>query len=164
MNNPYKIGWFSTGRGAGSRGLLKAAYDSIRSGDINAEIEFVFCSRERGETEATDSYLDMVEEYGIPLVNFSYQRYRAARGMPNPEPSEPLPQWRIEYDREVMQRLEGFSPDLCVLAGFMLIAGPEMCQQYDVLNLHPAAPDGPAGTWQQVVWELMKTESRAGAP
>jgi phosphoribosylglycinamide formyltransferase-1 len=54
-----------------------------------------------------------------------------------------------------MNRLAGFKPDLCVLAGFMLITGPEMCEKYDIINLHPAAPDGPAGTWQQVIWKLI---------
>jgi len=159
VSNPYKIGWFSTGRGAGSRGLLKTVQDNIIAGDLDAEIEFVFCSRDRGETEATDQYLDMVKGYGIPLVNFSYQTYKAVRDMPNPDPAQPLPQWRIDYDREVMKRLEGFKPDLCVLAGFMLITGPEMCEKYDIINLHPAAPDGPAGTWQQVIWKLIESNA-----
>lgn len=153
----YKIGWFSTGRGAGSRALLKTVQDNITAGRLDAEIEFVFCSREFGETEATDAYLEMVEGYGIPLVKFSYQMYRAVRDMPNPDPDAPLPQWRLDYDREVMRRLEGFHPDLGVLAGFMLVTGPEMCARYDIINLHPAAPDGPAGTWQQVIWRLIET-------
>ena len=50
----YRLGWFSTGRGEGSRGLLKTVQDTIVSGDLEAQIEFVFCSREYGETEATD--------------------------------------------------------------------------------------------------------------
>jgi folate-dependent phosphoribosylglycinamide formyltransferase PurN len=159
VSKRYKIGWFSTGRGAGSKGLLKTTQDAIKAGELDAEIEFVFCSRERGETEATDQYLDMVKDYGIPLVSFSYQKCRALRGMPNPDPNTPLPQWRIDYDREVMKRLEKFHPDLCVLAGFMLITGPEMCQKYDIINLHPAAPGGPAGTWQQVIWKLIDSKA-----
>jgi phosphoribosylglycinamide formyltransferase-1 len=159
MDQRYKIGWFSTGRGSGSKALLKAAQDAITSGELDAVIEFVYCSRERGETEATDRYLDMVEGYGIPLVCFSYQKYRATRGMPNPDLSQPLPQWRLDHDREVMRRLDRFRPDLCVLAGFMLVAGPEMCRRYDIINLHPAAPGGPAGTWQQVIWQLIETRA-----
>jgi len=157
VSNLYKIGWFSTGRGAGSRGLLQTVQDSITAGALDAEIEFVFCTRDYGETEATDQYLDIVKGYGIPLIKFSYQMYKAVRDMPNPDPAQPLPQWRLDYDKEVMKRLEGFSPDLCVLAGFMLITGPEMCEKYDIINLHPAAPDGPAGTWQQVIWKLIET-------
>jgi len=156
----YKVGWFSTGRGAGSKALLRAACDAIKAGELNAEIEFVFCSRERGETEPTDQYLDMVEGYGIPLVSFSYQKYRAARGMPNPDPSEPLPPWRADYDKEVIKRLRDFHPDLVMLAGFMLITSPLMCSKYKIINLHPAAPGGPAGTWQQVIWKLIEAEAR----
>jgi folate-dependent phosphoribosylglycinamide formyltransferase PurN len=155
----YKIGWFSTGRGSGSKGLLKAAQDAIKAGELDAEIEFVFCSRERGETEPTDQYLDMVKDYGIPLVSYSYQKYKAMRGMPNPDPGAPLPQWRIDYDKDVLKRLVKFKPDLCVLAGFMLITSPIMCEKYDIINLHPAAPDGPAGTWQQVIWKLIETKA-----
>ena len=157
MSKHYKVGWFSTGRGSGSKALLKTAQDAIKAGELDAEIEFVFCSRERGETEPTDQYLDMVKGYGIPLVSFSYQRYRAARGMPNPDPDKPLPQWRIDYDKEVLKLLKKFHPDLCMLAGFMLITSPLMCDKYDIINLHPAAPGGPAGTWQQVIWKLMET-------
>ncbi len=160
MSKKYKVGWFSTGRGAGSKGLLKTTQEAIIAGELDAEIEFVFCSRERGETEPTDQYLDMVKGYGIPLVTFSYQKYRAKRGMPNPDPNAPLPRWRIDYDDEVIRLLKDFHPDLCMLAGFMLITTPVMCNKYDILNLHPAAPGGPAGTWQQVIWKLIETEAK----
>lgn len=154
----YQLGWFSTGRGKGSRGLLQAVQDSIKSGEIEAEIAFVFCSRERGETEATDIFLKMAEGYHLPLVTFSYQKFKAEitdAGQP-----VALPAWRLDYDREVMARLRDFHPDLCVLAGYLLIVGREMCQRYNMINLHPAAPNGPTGTWQEVIWRLI--ESGAG--
>jgi phosphoribosylglycinamide formyltransferase-1 len=157
MAKRYKVGWFSTGRGAGSKTLLKTTQDAIKAGELDADIEFVFCSRERGETEPTDQYLDMVKGYGIPLVSFSYQKYRATKGMPNPDLSQSLPQWRIDYDKEVLKLLKKFHPDLGVLAGFMLVTSPLMCDKYDIINLHPAAPGGPAGTWQQVIWKLIET-------
>jgi len=159
MSKKYKIGWFSTGRGEGSKALLRAAYDAIKSGELDAEIEFVFCSRERGETEPTDRYLDMVQGYGIPLVSFSYQKYRAMKGMPNPDLAQSLPQWRIDYDKEVIKRLKKFKPDLVLLAGLMIVTSPLMCEKYDIINLHPAAPGGPAGTWQQVIWKLIETKA-----
>jgi phosphoribosylglycinamide formyltransferase-1 len=152
----YKIGWFATGRGTGSRALLRAAQEAIASGQLDAEVDFVFCNRERGETEATDGFLDMVEGYGLPLITYSYRDYRKRVGAPRPDPNEPLPRWRIDYDREVIKRLKGYHPDLCMLAGYMLINGPELSYKYDFLNLHPAAPDGPAGTWQQVIWKLIE--------
>jgi len=152
----YKLGWFSTGRGEGSKGLLRAAQSAIDSGELEARIEFVFCSRERGETEATDEFIQMVQDFGIPLVCFSYQKYRKARGEKTPPPGSPMPQWRIDYDNEVMARLEGFQPDLCVLAGYLLILGEEMSRRYNIINLHPAAPGGPAGIWQDVIWKLIE--------
>ncbi|MFC1913896.1 phosphoribosylglycinamide formyltransferase [Chloroflexota bacterium] len=150
----YKIGWFSTGRGEGSKGLLRATRESIKSGELEAEIEFIFCSRERGQTEATDQYLKMVDEYGIPLVSFSYRRFKAGR--PDSDEHGELLPWRLEYDREIMARIKDFSPDLCVLAGYMLIVGPEMCRKYNMINLHPATPGGPTGTWQEVIWKLIE--------
>ena len=151
----YKLGWFSTARGKGSRGLLKAVQDSITAGDLKAKIKFVFCSRDPGEAGATDVTLQMVRDYGIPLVTYSYRKFKARLGLTKPDAAGALPDWRLEYDREVMARLSDFNPDLCVLAGYMLIVGPELCQKYDMINLHPAAPDGPKGTWQEVIWKLI---------
>ena len=41
----------------------------------------------------------------------------------------------------------------------MLIVGGAMCRRYPLLNLHPALPDGPTGTWQEVVWRLIETKA-----
>jgi phosphoribosylglycinamide formyltransferase-1 len=54
-----------------------------------------------------------------------------------------------------MPRLNHYQSDINVLAGYMLIVGDEMCERHDLINLHPAAPDGPAGTWQEVIWKLI---------
>ncbi|MBM4432460.1 MAG: phosphoglycerate transporter, partial [Chloroflexi bacterium] len=82
-----------------------------------------------------------------------------AKGISALEQTGTLPSWRLKYDREVMKRLRGFNPDLCVLAGYMLIVGAEMCRKYDMINLHPAAPRGPAGTWQEVIWQLIEKKA-----
>jgi folate-dependent phosphoribosylglycinamide formyltransferase PurN len=58
-----------------------------------------------------------------------------------------------------MKRLEDFHPDLCVLAGYMLIVGAEMCCKYNMINLHPAIPGGPSGTWQEVIWQLIESKA-----
>jgi len=49
--------------------------------------------------------------------------------------------------------------DVCVLAGYMLIVGPELCRRYTMINLHPAAPGGPAGSWQEVIWKLIESDA-----
>jgi len=160
----YKLGWFATSRGQTSRKLLEAVLSSIRHGDTPAEIEFVFSNREPGEGENSDRFFEMVSAANIPLVSFSSRRFKAEEGAKYPGTADGLPAWRREYDRAAMQRLAGFTPDLCVLAGYMLIVGREMCQRYKMLNLHPAEPGGPAGTWQEVIWQLIEAgASRAGA-
>jgi len=156
----YKLGWFSTGRDKAARDLLDAVQNSIRMGEIKAEIVFVFSSREPGESEESDLFLRLVEDYHIPLVCFSYQKFKARREASISGKAESLPQWRLDYDREVMAGVQDFRPDLCVLAGYMLIVGKEMCQRYDMINLHPAAPGGPAGTWQEVIWQLIDSKAQ----
>ena len=151
----YKIGWFSTGRGPGSRNLLKTILDNISSGTLNAEISFVFCSREQGEAEGSDIFLKMVKDHGLNLISFSSRKFKPEmrkQGKANPDT---MGKWRREYDREIMPRLNHYQSDINMLAGYMLIVGDEMCEKHDLINLHPAAPDWPAGTWQEVIWKLI---------
>ncbi len=152
----YQLGWFSTGRDKAARDLLEAVHEHIKLGEIKAGIAFVFCNREPGESKESDLFLKQVKSYHIPLVYYSYQKFKASRGLASSHQGETLPQWRLLYDREVMARLKGFHPDLGVLAGYMLIVGKEMCRSYNMLNLHPAAPGGPSGTWQEVIWQLIE--------
>lgn len=151
----YKVGWFSTGRDEAARDLLAAAVGAIKTGEITANIDFVFCSREPGESPESDAFMAQVRGYGLPLVYFSYQRFKSITGADHSKTNGFL-NWRLAYDREVMKRLADFQPELCVLAGYMLIVGPEMCTHFTMVNLHPAAPGGPTGTWQEVVWKLIE--------
>jgi len=144
-----KLGWFSTGRGEGSRNLLTAIHDAIQRGQIKAQIEFVFSNREPGEAEGSDRFFQLVHDLDLNLVFFSSKRFRE-RWVGAPD------EWRLSYDLGVMHLLEPFQPDLYVLAGYMLIVGEVMCSRYTMINLHPAAPDGPLGTWQDVIWDLIE--------
>ena len=145
----YQLGWFSTGRDKAARDLLTVVQRSIALGEIEAEIAFVFCNREPGESKESDLFHKLVKSYDLPLISFP------------PTGSKPIKasEWRLDYDREVMNRLQGFRADLCVLAGYMLIVGEEMCQRYNMINLHPAAPGGPKGTWQEVIWQLIDSKA-----
>jgi len=172
----YKLGWFSTGRDKAARDLLTAVNSSIKLGDIEAEIAFVFCNREPGESQESDLFFELVKSYHIIPVYVSYQRFKnefkrlqsyylKTSGNYQIPPSRGLKSmlkhpWRQEYDRRVMANIEGFHPDLCVLAGYMLIVGAEMCHRYNMINLHPAAPGGPKGTWQEVIWQLIDNRAQ----
>jgi phosphoribosylglycinamide formyltransferase-1 len=151
-----RIGWFSTGRDEAACQLLEAAWQAIQAAELKASIVFVFSNRQRGENPASDRFFGLVEGYGIPLVCLSSKRFRQERGEAPALAGEPLPAWRADYDRAVTCLLEGHPFDLGVLAGYMLIFTEEACQRYNLLNLHPAPPGGPAGTWQEVIWQLME--------
>ena len=157
LKSIYQLGWFSTGRDKAARDLLETVHTSINRGEIEAEIAFVFSSREPGESAESDLFIKLVKNYHIPLICFSYQRFKTSKVSSSQLIT--TPQLRLDYDREVMNRLSSLHPDLCVLAGYMLIVGREMCQRYNMINLHPAAPGGPTGTWQEVIWQLIETNA-----
>src|SRR5438445_240155 len=60
---------------------------------------------------------------------------------------------------EFLRRLEPFDVHTGVLAGYMLIFGPAACGAMTLLNLHPAAPGGPIGIWQDVIWQLIASRA-----
>jgi folate-dependent phosphoribosylglycinamide formyltransferase PurN len=155
-----RLGWFSTGRGEGSRSLLNTLSENIRNGQLDCAVEFVFCNREKGEAEGSDRYLQLVQDYGFKLISFSSRHFKPEMRKEGKNNEQFLREWRIEFDREVMKRLHNLSPDICVLGGYMLIVGGEMCERLDMINLHPAAPDGPAGTWQEVIWQLISSKAQ----
>ena len=158
-----RLGWFSTGRGPGSRNLLKAVMDRKESGDLDIEISFVFCNWDNEEEnnpkrEQRAMFFDMVRGYGIPLVTLSWKTF-----MPDLRASDEAA-WRVEYGRELRRLVSQYDFDLGILAGYMLWMDDETCQAFDMLNLHPALPDGPKGTWQEVIWQLVSENAdRQGA-
>jgi phosphoribosylglycinamide formyltransferase-1 len=155
-----KLGWFATARtlGGSSAKLLAAAVQAIDSG-LDARIEFVFSNREPGEFESSDRFFELVRDARIPLVTLSNNRFRREAGGKVSRDGEALPAWRRDYDAAVAQLLAGYDWDLGVLAGYMLIFTDVVCNRWPLINLHPAAPGGPVGTWQQVVWQLIETKA-----
>ena len=153
-----RLGWFSTGRGEGSRGLFSCVMDAIGRGELPAEIAFVFCNREPGERPGSDDFMALARSHGIPVAALSSQRFRRERGAAN------FAGVREEYDQSVMALLAEYSADFNVLAGYGLIFSGAMARSRPALNLHPASPDGPVGTWQQVIWQLIASQaSETGA-
>ena len=146
----FKIGWFSTGRDEAARELLQIVVEHISKGTIPAEIRYVFCNRERGEFLESDRFIQFVETFGMSLFLFSSRNF-----LPSLRKKD-LEAWRILYHQEIEKRLCDFPVDIIVLAGYMLIVSPLFCEAFSIINLHPAAPNGPAGTWQEVIWQLLK--------
>lgn len=156
----FTFGWFSSGRDQAAIDLLTAAAARMASGFIPGRLAYVFCDRAAGETAASDRFLAAVRSRGVPLVTHSSGKLRALIKARVPE----LEAFREAYDAQVIERLKEFAADIAVLAGYMLIISPRLCRAFLCLNLHPAVPGGPTGTWQQVMWQVMEAGSReAGA-
>jgi len=145
----YTFGWFSTGRDEAARQLLTEAWRNIEDGIIPARLGFVFCDREAGEDPESDRFIQLVRDLKIPLFSVSSRRFDPTLRRKERE------SWRRAFHDRVMEILRGEEVPTVVLAGYMLIVSPEMCDRLTMINLHPAEPGGPKGTWQEVIWELI---------
>lgn len=153
-----KIAWLTTGRGPGSYGALEYSLKAIDAG-LPVEIAVVYVNRDRGESEATDRLIAMAERHGIAVEAHSSVRFRKAAGGRLGKAGEPLQPWRFDHDRQVASALARYDFALGVMFGYMLIATDALHERFTILNDHPALPDGPVGTWQQVILALMESEA-----
>ena len=154
-----RIGWFTTARGAGSRGMYEAVRSAIDGGSLDAQIAYVFCNREPGESTETDAFLDGVRARGDEVRTLSSVSFRRSVGGERSRPGEPLPSWRVAFDDRVAALLDDRPIDIGVLAGYMLIFTAPFVGAHPILNLHPALPTGPIGTWREVNRELIRTHA-----
>lgn len=165
-----RLGWFSSGRDEAARNLLTYVWERRSRGVLDIDVEFVFCDRDRGEAPGTrlgrerEEFFRLVDSLGIPLVTFSSKKFMPElheRGLAettdHSRPSSNLMQWREAYGERVIEAVEtsGLSAELSVLAGYMLIWSRAECEAFKGINLHPALPWGPTGTWQEVIWRLI---------
>ncbi len=163
----FEIGWFSSGRDEAARDLLKVVFDDIQKDSIKGRLSFVFVTRDRGEKPESDEFIHFAESYGLDVICLSHRRFepqmRKTALKESRELGEDSPlliEWRRKFDEQVIAKLAGYRVDMIVLAGYMLITSAEMCREYDIINLHPALPGGPKGTWQEVIWQLLEEEAR----
>ena len=133
------------------------AWDLVKEVCNNAPVKFIFCSREKGETEYGNLMINHVRKLGVYLLSFSSVKF-----MPKLRKSD-TEQWRREHDQNIMKYMPD-DLDLIVLIGYMWIASPEMCGKVPMINLHPALPGGPKGTYIEVIWQLIREKAdRTGA-
>ncbi len=156
---PLRVAWLTTGRGPGSFGALEYVVRAIEGG-LPVEIAVVFVNRAPGEAEPTDRLMDFVCTKGIPLETLSSVAFRKERDGKLSKPGEPLQPWRLELDAAIADLLTRHEFSLGVMFGYMLIATEPLFSRFPFINDHPALPDGPIGTYQQVILELMRTGAR----
>ncbi len=98
---------------------LQAIMDALRSGGIrNAELCGVISNK-------TDAYaLERAKAFGVPGVCVSRKDYES----------------REEFQNAMLAAVDSFSPDLVVLAGFLVIIPKKMVERYPgrIINIHPS--------------------------
>jgi phosphoribosylglycinamide formyltransferase-1 len=162
-----RIGWLSSGRDDAASTLLSEVVRRARRDGIELDIAVVFCDRERGEQPESDAFLDLVSDLGLPAATLSsaasWQAWRERRDTLDKRRfanrAAIREAWRGAFHDEVTGLLDPYDLDLLILAGYMLITSADMCVRFAILNLHPALPGGPQGTWQQVIWRLLADEA-----
>ncbi len=149
----FSFGWWSTGRDRDAINLFETVRDAVERGTVPGKIAYCFLSREKGESKTSDELADCCEASGVQVFSLSAKGFR-------PElRNKDRGKWRNEYHHKVLGLLRGMETDIVVLAGYMWVVSPEVCEKLNVINLHPAAPSGPAGTWQEVIWTLLENDA-----
>ena len=136
-----KIGWFSSGRGEGSYGLLQHTLQSIDDGTLNASIEYVVCTAYLGQAEGSDNFINLARENNIPVYVLSMVDFTD----------------RIFYEKHMLSMISSHKIDIGVMAGYMLVSHL-LHKKIRMLNIHPSLPDGLKGTWKQIV-KAIKTQN-----
>ncbi|MEK6692394.1 MAG: formyltransferase family protein [Nitrospirota bacterium] len=145
-----KFGIWTTGRDEAALELLKAIYSATKGGTVKGGISYIFCNRERGEGVWSDAIINWCKETSIPIVGFSSSKYKPDLKKIDYE------EWRRRFHEEARELLSGLYEDVRVLVGYMLILDADSCRDKPTINLHPARPGGPKGTWQEVIWNLIE--------
>ncbi len=144
-----KIGWFSTGNGEGSLGFVKYFLEYIKKNNLDISLEYVFINREYGEQQGSDNFIDYLKINKINTITLSSKNFKKKNL------NQPFFKYRREYDLEVKNLISSYDTDLIVMAGYMLILSDILCNEFRFINLHPALPKGPKGTWVDVIKYLI---------
>ena len=103
---------------SGSGSNLQAIIDAVKAEQIDAEISAVISNKPdvKGLQRAKDA--------GIEAVTLDHTNYTS----------------REAFDAELIHLIDGFQPDLIVLAGFMRILTADLTRRYEgrMLNIHPS--------------------------
>ncbi len=154
----FQFGWWTTGRDQAAVNLFNTVWQAMEQGVIKGEMAYLFCSRKEGEGRFSDEIMSLARKRKVPIESLSAVNFK-------PElRKEDRQEWRTLYHRQVFERIEKYRCTMAVLAGYMWVLSAEICRKIDAVNLHPALPGGPAGTWQEVIWQLLENrEEKTGA-
>ncbi|MEW6349677.1 MAG: formyltransferase family protein [Thermodesulfobacteriota bacterium] len=167
------MGWFSTGRDEAARNLLRTVYDDIARSGTDASIDWIFCHRAPGDGPENEEarqrglFFDLARELAIPVKTVSHVKFLPelrkqglAESPSAAEASPALEEWRNRFGEQVVRAACEEPADIVVMAGYMLIIGDPELRDLDIVNIHPALPWGPRGTWQEVIHQLIAEKAQ----
>ena len=112
---------FGSGTGTNFQAILNEVYN----GKLNIKIEALVCNKSNAPI------IDKAKNKNIPVIIEPYSSKRITRE---------------EYYSILKEKIVPYSPDLIILAGWMLIITPEFLRCFpNMINLHPALPGKFAG-------------------
>ncbi|HEY3590199.1 MAG TPA: phosphoribosylglycinamide formyltransferase [Buttiauxella sp.] len=103
---------------SGNGSNLQAIIDACKQKKINCTLSAVFSNK-------ADAFgLERAREAGIPAHALAASQFAD----------------RAAFDRELIQEIDAYAPDLVVLAGYMRILSPEFVARYSgrLINIHPS--------------------------
>ncbi|MGH1462139.1 MAG: phosphoribosylglycinamide formyltransferase [Neptuniibacter sp.] len=103
---------------SGSGSNLQAIMDAIDAGQIDGRIEAVLSNK-------ADAFgLERARKANIPALILKHTDFES----------------RNAFDQAMIKKIDGYSPDLIILAGFMRILTPEFVRHYEgkMFNIHPS--------------------------
>jgi len=131
--------------------LTQRIHRAVREGEIaQAAVSAVVCNRIKGEDPEADEFLDWCDGQGLPVIGVSSQALR--RRFPRT--------WREELGHRFRELLTPYPAEVHLLVGYMLWVDDATAAALPLLNLHPALPGGPIGTWQQVIRAIQSQGAR----
>ncbi|WP_226671521.1 phosphoribosylglycinamide formyltransferase [Metabacillus litoralis] len=109
-----KLAVFASGNGSN----FQAIFDSIKLGEIQAEISVVICDK----TNA--GVIERAKSVNIPVVCFVPKEYTT----------------KADFEKEVLTVLQNHKIDYVILAGYMRLIGETLLGAYEnrIVNIHPS--------------------------
>jgi phosphoribosylglycinamide formyltransferase-1 len=147
-----KIGWFTSARDEAALKLFKIVLKEVESGFLPVKPAYVFLSTQPEESRWAKKVEEEAVKRGVRVISLSAKAFLPKERKENRE------KWRIKYHQAILELLPE-EVDFGVLAGYMWITSEEFCRRLFLINLHPALPGGPKGTWQEVIWQLISARA-----
>ena len=108
------LGVLASGRGSN----LQSIIDAAEEGELDAQVRIVISNNSKAYA------LERARNHNIPALHLSHKQFETAD----------------EFDSALIETLRNHEVELVILAGYMKLISPKVCEAYRnrILNIHPA--------------------------